>query len=694
MGKIMKIVNKIICLILSFTFLIVAGSCGKEDETNAGIPNIKEFEYSGVHEFSAKETDDYLVKDGKTEYTLVYPSYDNYLFQYDVARKEFVKFFGEATGITISAVMDNGLVWNEEKKYISLGENSLTEQADIDVNEIDLKVRGTRIVTKGKTIFIYGNTPEGAINGVYDFMQMEFNFDVYYADNYELDVGVKNIKLKNYNVIDIPDIKEVNYGQTFQNVSWNNHKDTDSLYAGYRTRMSSSLAKAMLPARTPNGGWHNLIHNTFDFLPKEVYMASHPKWYSLDSVPVSGELEKQPNYVGQLCFTARGDENELKLMKEEMANRIKDSLKADPPSSKPYANMIGITINDGGYCCKCESCIRTARKYTSESTPPTGSEQAAVIMFVNDVAEIVDAWMETEEGKEYKRDLKYYIFAYQAYNNCPAKYNEELDKYEPIDEDVRFNDNVGVWYCGPGCNGGLYQDTPAAKNKRNQLQMWSDMTNSMIVYSYSGSYDDIFEFRDFINIYDSDFFKAMQSVNCDFYFDDNIGGNYISPSFSILKEYLFGKLTWNADQDIEELTLKFFKAMYKDGWQEMYQMYQSLRLNLAVKSENGLIDLPRDKSTFPEQLVNSWFNLCETARQKVEKYKTSDLNTYNRIMNYIDIEWMLPAHWTFKFYSSSFNSSELMEMQRKFKKIGLANGIYYLDNYKVSLESYTSNFPD
>ncbi len=686
----MKILSKIICSLLATVFSFSCFACSDNNKKGENpVKIIEETGYTGVHDFTATETNDYLVKDGTTDYILVYTTNDNVFEENAVAKSEFLRFFQEATGVRLRSVVDTGLTWDSNSKYISLGENELTKSAGIDVNEVDLNDRGARIVTKGKSIFLYGSTEEGTLNAVYDFLELEFNFDIFYVDNYVIDTDVKNVKLKNYDVTDVPDIAHVAYGNYSMNPSYSGHSTEDEKYYGYRCRRAAR--SVLMNAVQINSTQSNRIgaqsmHNSFTLLPREVYMQDHRGWYS-DDARTTGHTNAEDFTTeadlaqGQLCYTAHGDAEELKLMKETMVETIKLSFECYPKDKYPYANAMAITIQDGTYNCKCDACKATATKYTSESVTG-GSWNAAVILFMNDVAKMLNEWIDTldEDSPSKREDFVIYIFAYGNYNDAPVTYNEELGVYQPISEEVRPNEHLGVWYCAQkGQNASLYwADNRSSQIGLSSFKMQSDLFDNFILYTYSGNAYNTFDMKDFSNWYNSEFFRLAQAANTYYLYDDNRGnvgtGNHTAPAFSLLKNYLFNKLTWNAKQDDAELTLKFFKAMYKDGWEEVYEMYLSLRmLKVGGSSEdggNGAEAQPISKEMYRKGLLDTYFGLLEKAKAKNEKYKGGDPELYERLMFYIDVEWMSPAYFTIEYYSDYYNTEELSALKKKFIEVG------------------------
>ena len=73
-------------------------SCGNKNEENVVIPEINaKYVYDGTHIYTATDTNNDLVKNGKTDYTIVIP--EDYSASLRIARTEFIDLFKEATGL-------------------------------------------------------------------------------------------------------------------------------------------------------------------------------------------------------------------------------------------------------------------------------------------------------------------------------------------------------------------------------------------------------------------------------------------------------------------------------------------------------------------------------------------------------------------------------------------------------------------
>mgnify|MGYP000802591169 CR=1 FL=1 len=235
----------VIVAILAFSIV----GCKKTDNSGSDSVNVSNSDggteptvENENHRFSYKETNEYLIKNGTTEYKIVIPS-ENVSAELNIARDELVRLFKEATGVTLETISDAGKSHDANGKYISLGNTSLYKSSGLNVDTKTLKKDGARILTKDKTIYFIGKTDTGVINGVYDFLNMHFNFETYFKDTYTLTTGVTELKLMNYDVVDVPDIEY----RTKKGILNASTSDVNDMMFAYRMRSLDSDSNMLLP---------------------------------------------------------------------------------------------------------------------------------------------------------------------------------------------------------------------------------------------------------------------------------------------------------------------------------------------------------------------------------------------------------------------------------------------------------------
>lgn len=658
-----------IALALSSCAVMLMGGCDNSKNENATNSSAESETTAEKHRFKAEKTSSYLVQNGRTPYKVVLPSESDEQLLY--AKSELSSLFEEATGIELTFINDANLTYKESDTYISLGKNAYLESAGLS-SETSYEAYGrdgSRILTKGKSIFIFGESNYATLYGVYNFLNLSLNFETYYHDCYTLDKNVTELSLYDYDVVDIPDLA---YRQKRGLLTPTNGQNP---MFGYRMRVTDDTTSLILPIYEGDtaGSKANVNHNSFHYFPTSVYKESHPKFYSL-----TGD---------QLCFTARGDAAELDTMVNLAAKKMEDTLTWHPYASYPNYTTVFLGMNDVADLCTCDACA--AVKATHNNAPV-----ATVILFLNRVAKIVNEWMDKPENAPYKRDLSYSFFAYQSALTPPFKENEDgtFDYNEDLipPEGVSLRPYVALsnFDYGRGFYSSVNNET------RDSLRAWGSFYKGAWAWSYGGFFNDYLTFYDIYTFY-SDYHSYLAKCNYSFTFeqvkDDQRGAD---PGFGGLSNYILCKKSWNASLDMDTLISNYIENVYQEAAPAMKGMFQKLRLWFARTIEKfgigrggvGQSDISSNSKYWGYGFVQELFNLCDEAYKAIEIYKKDEAK-YKRIKNYIDIEWIVPAKVAIGCYESKFKADEYAEIKTKFKNICLDLGIKDIKEF-VSISSY------
>ena len=654
---------------LAASSILLLSGCGADAATNGESSSGNDTSLSDKHRFNATPTSNFLVQGARTSYKVVLPSETDDMLLY--ARSELTSLFQEATNIDLSVVSDKGLTYKDTDTFISLGKNEYLQSAGLS-NETNYETYGrdgARVLTKGKSIFIFGESNYGTLYGVYDFLNLAFNFETYYHDCYTLEKNVTDLPLYNYDVVDIPDLayrqkRGLLYPTAGQNQMFS-----------YRMRVTDDVANLILPIYEGNSSSSafNRNHNSFYYFPKKDFEKTHPNFYS-----TKGD---------QLCFTARGDKNEFKAMTEFAAKKIEDSLTWNPYAEYPSYTTAFIGMNDINDLCDCEACNKVKTEHHN-------SQSAAMILFMKEVGKIVNAWMDKEENAPYKRKLNYSFFAYQASITPPFKENDDgtFDYKDDIipDEGVTIMPYVATMNFDYGRS--FYNSTN--DEARKILKAWGNFYPGTWAWSYGGFYNDYITFYDIYNFY-SDYHEYLSKYHYSLTFEqvknDQRGAD---PGFGGLANYVLCKKSWNPSLDINKLIDNYLENVYEDAAPAMREMFQKLRLWFAkVIEKNGIgaggsmqADISSNKKYWGYGLVHELFGLCDEAYKAIEAYKKDEAK-YKRLKNYIDIEWLVPAKVAISCYEDKFTTDEFTSIKKKFKDICLDLGVKDIKEF-VSINSY------
>ena len=601
---------------------------------------VEKVEYTdGVHDYTATETENYLVQNGATEYSVVIPQGADGFTTF--AKDELVFFFKEATGIELSVISETsaGLAHSESAKYISIGNTAMLESAGLEADESILGSQGARIVTKDNTVYLFGGGNQGVLYAIYDFLQIVFNYDIYYYDVWEID-RVDEVKLLNFNVTDVPDveIRLASFGPV--------NKNTEDL--GYRFRQPLARAEYILPAGdTENGQTAQAIHNTDNILPKAYWNDTHPDWFADTGT--------------QLCYTAHGDSEEYQAMIDQAASVLVASLQQYTVAEYPDYKFIGFMIEDDNTVCSCQACKNALNYY--------GANSGAVVVFCNRVMEKVQAQMQDAENEAfYREDLKLLFFAYNKFTEAPVKYDLETGEYVPT---VYTRADVGVFYAKiTSANRILSVYDDCNKQLRAEVENWSNVANGNISYwTYSANFHSYMAFVDTYGHFDSEGYQFYLSHGGDMFNNQGESQNRESDNFDGLKAYLDSKLQWDCTQDAEALTQKWFNGMYGDAAETMQQLFAEHQAASALAyqasgyhTSNYMVYIDMYTADYwPYETLLNMLETCNKAQQiAYVSYKYANPEKYVTVKRNIDIEWASVAYLLFKIYGNdeTFTTNE------------------------------------
>lgn len=628
-----KIFTKVIAAGLALTIAFSCVACS--DCSNCGK---KESEIS--HEYEVGETEHYLIEKAKSDYKIVISDEaDN---NEKTGAMEIQYFFKEASEITLPIVEDSQIAENEEK-IISVGNTDFSKKAGVRADSAAIKAQGYVIKTDGKAVYVVGKTTLGTLYGAYDFLNYQIGFDYYFKDVYSFDCDAANLKLKEFNLTESPDIDEFTTpsgGLTYY----------DSVEA--RRMRVTAIKDWLLPINTA----HISVHNVNLLLPPAEFKESHPKWYAAD---------------GQLCFTAHGDEEEYKEFFEEIVKVIKKGLKESD------ANIFSISQLDVNTFCTCESCVEASNKY--------GANSSVLVLLLNELSDYFNEWFENDDeaegGKQYKRDLKLVFLAYQQVLDAPVTKDAKTGEYVASAPEMVCRDNVGIYFAADG-----YHYTYGTDSENNapifeSLKAWRALTDNFLFWLYDVN------FSNYFYPYDSSYAKVewykflndcgTLVLNDQSQLQNKNGGT----AWTNLKNYLNAKLRWNVNANLDELTKKFFKACYKDCSEEMYSVYIQFKAHAAEmkeKAENNQYTNAKigtigsiygqlaDKELWSKALVESWYKTFAKAYEKAAELSKTDAR-YERVTFMIAQELVSPLYMMIALYGDEYSSQDLDAYKAEFK---------------------------
>ena len=603
-----------------------------------------------MHNFEYKTTKENIVKNGQSEYKILVASGaldDSYIA---FAVNELTNRVQESTGCVLETVEDS--VASLGGKYLVIGETRLAKIEDLDGDRATLKKGGYRIVTKDGNVFMCGANTESSMYAVISFLKMVLDFELYFTNHYSLKKNVSVLPLFDFNVTDIPDFE-----YRMQSCGWIRYEDKN------RKRMRwTNESDWIIPVDGEKAVWHN----TFNYLPPETYKASNPKWYSTPD-------------ASQLCYTAHGDQEERAKMVAIVSEKIISLFQEEKYRGYDH---ISVSIQDNQNCCTCETCSKAKQKY--------GADSAVMIMFLNDVAKQVEAWMQTEAGEPYKRDFRILFFAYHATNKPPMKYNAETGEIEPSAPEVVCHPNVVVYFAET--NGDYtenFHDKGTANTEIGENMIgWGKLSKEIYFWSYSTN------FWHFLTPYHSfpvvqDTLKFAKAQNCKFVMiqDQWIQRGGVT-GFGVYKNWLHSKLLWDVNANVEDLKKQFFDGYFMDASKTMQQIFDEYiewskyQKYLSYEGARSVYYYALRVDMWPEDKLDRWIELTEQAKRAVEHYKNEDAELYEKLINHIGMESIAFRYLMIRLFADRQTPERLLELKQDVKRDILRAGITLVNSTK------------
>lgn len=593
--------------------------------------NVDNFHVDGkIHNYTQTDTEGYLLRDGESEYSVVYS--ETAEERVNTAVKDFRTFFMEATGYYLPAIYSEDAAYTSTAKYIVFGENNISESAGVIPDYNVLGMQGFNIKTVGQSVFVLGYTSEGTQFGAYELLSQLFHYDFFGVDTYTIDTGITTVKLKNYDVTDVPDIelRATNYQFLM----------SDKVTA-QRLRLTNFGDMCI-----PVGG--QTVHNSFKYIDPDVHKDKLSVWFSKD--------------CQNLCYTARGNAEELAAMQKIVTDTIKERF-----IEVPDRNVITMTHQDTQNLCTCSACKTLADHYG-------GSQAASVIIFLNKVCEDIDAWFETPEGAPYKRDYQVWFFAYHATNQPPVRKNA-AGEYEPIDENVLMNDHLCAYFAETNADytKSFYDEESVNVAYAENLKGWAILSKRLPFWMYSTNFSYFLTPYNTFNTTQETYKYAIENKVYYIYDQGQSNQSGSATGWSWLKIYLYSKLTWNVDQDMSELIDRFMKGFYGPGAENMRKLFNEYRSFATYQTEalgytgsRSIFYNALNAALWPKQLVTSWVKYATQAIDDIEPLKSENYSQYQIYLKNISTERIAYNYLLLKLYQALMTPDDVATAKAQF----------------------------
>ena len=621
-----KICKTLFCILFSSLILT---SCGAKD-----IP---------INNDEPIEGKSYIVENGFANYYIVNSTKP--LENETYAANELSYFLGLSTNSAFSIINDTKV--RDNYKYISIGDTSMFQEkfSSLDKSRVDASVSGYFISTVDDNIYIY-SSPNGfgygCLYGVYDLLEKLIGYK-YYSDDeifYEQKANIKVLEYKNKFVFPSFDVR------TLSNSYFHSH-------LSYSKRLRQN-------PHTVNELWckqlmgHNLVK--YYLSPIEVnpetgnkFVDDCPNWFG-GRTNYNGDTGYLDN---RLCYCSDEEGSPHKGLLDHCANKLFRYVKENP-GCKYF--MFGQEDNDDTGC-ECDLCEEARKTWA-------GNTAGLEIHWMNQLIEKVESMINADPNEK-GREITYVMYAYRATKKAPII--RDGNNVVPFSEKVIPNKKLMLMlgdtetnYTQPltaPCNAGVYQ---------NILEWKSLAPNQIILYNYDVDFYEYFmNFPNFSAV--TSFYRTCRDLGIAYMFFN--GADAYTPCFYKMRMYCEASLLWNADLVYDDLAYDFCKHFYKDAWEDMYELYSSIRDYYAYLMTNTTsfgvyTDINKtDKWFFPKEYLDSLTAIIYKALDKISYIESINPEAFTNIRDRIYDEYLTVIYMKIKLYKSYYTNNEIKEMK-------------------------------
>jgi len=537
--------KRIPALIIAVLLTISAFGCNKTDRVLVDDGNgVKQNDFT-------KKPDDYIVKDGKSDYVIVHSN--NADGEIVTAASELKYFFKEATGIELPLLQDNQSD-GKRKKIISLGATSAAMLSLGSTGE-ELGVSDFRIAFVEESVYVTGGSGSGVLWGTYKLLNEFFGYKFYKEGIYALDRGVGNLNMRS--------------GDKTYKAAIPLRADYSGMNL-YGSTISSLRLGLMTDDKMSVGG----RHNSLELLDTASYADKHSGWYSS-----SGD---------QLCYTAHGNAAELNSMIEEASDKLTDLFLASGAENKTYARF---QMMDNKNWCSCDACKEKKEEY--------GAQSGAMLETCNRIGEAVTRKL-AARGDE--RKIKIVPLLYNETEDVPVVTDPKTGEYGRSDKLGKLEYVTPLWACMARKK---HRKAWADKENAAALDMLERMNaafEEFWVWDYGSNYNNyLIPFDIFGNIAED--FKLLKNYKIGLYLYQLANSAKNVTGFNSLKTYLLSEFMFNPDRDVDELTDDYFRNVYGAGAAAMRRYYDEYR-TLSAYNDADKDGMPAwDQSIYSQTMV-------------------------------------------------------------------------------------------
>ena len=337
-------------------------------------------------------------------------------------------------------------------------------------------------------------------------------------------------------------------------------------------------------------GRYRFHHNLYRLLDPTVYGAEHPEWFPF----IDGQ--RRPPRVNsssgwQPCMTAEGG-----------IRRIADNI-IETFDNDPELNSVSIAPNDGGGYCNCPDCLALSENVGT----PFENRSRVFWPFANRIAELV--------AEKYPDK----IIGTLAYSYSRFPY-----------EGLTLHPNIMPFYVGTSA---VYRDEAQRREREEHIAEWGRVASRLGIYEWY--FGDGFAIPDTYSRILARSLRQTREHQAQAMYSET----YPNWGLDGYKVWIFAKLLWNPDRDVEELLDDFANRFFAEAAEPMRAFIELCERQGEL--DIGVMDPETDEKDMwlfrkADQFVRFPPDVIEEAQiylDEAKKAATTDLT--RRRVNYI-----------------------------------------------------------
>ncbi len=443
----------------------------------------------------------------------------------EFAKKELQNFVEKSCGFHLEE-------YNGQPHYISLGENTYSQNIIAEYDLSDLNQEGFYILPKDGNVYIFGASPVSVIFGAYEFLERYLGVR-FLAPQCSHTPSKSCLQLPEKEVKCVP----ISLQRLYLSLDASEDRNLSLRY-----KFSADFTPDCDDLGIKNK-WYKKIptsHNSDCYVPYEKYKDSHPEFFNVHRYNVFRTLT-----VIELCYSnGLTDEGEWdESVEESVLSVATDSMMRfmeDDPSAEYF--MFGRADNEDCRC-RCPRCEKAREKY---------GDAGIMIVFMNAIAKKLRQKF-AEKGKVF--DKKLVTFAYLSTSKPPVKDGKPICKQVIPDEALylRYAPILADYAYG-------LEDEKQKKEIREEVEGWTALTKNLMIWDYNVSYYDYLWY--FPNLsYIKENMKTYQRMGANYIMKQ--GASNVHPIWhDELRAYVSAKLFWDVDADVGALVREYVSLYF------------------------------------------------------------------------------------------------------------------------------------